>query len=296
MLNNLKILNLSYSKNLVKTPNFQSSRLEKLLLEGCSSLVKVDQSIGHSKSLVCLNISGCSQLKELPECMGDIESLTELLADGINNEQFLSSVGHLKYARKLSLHGYCDWNLPYQPSPNSSWRSALLTPISTVWRVLIKLKLVGYGLSECRTNCVDFGGLSSVEELDLSGNNFFSLPSSIGILSKLRLLIVDDCRNLVSIPELPSNLEHLDTRRCKSMQWVRLPIQAKKYLNLDLFKCPDLMEIQGMQGLSNHGWIMRSVPCYKSSNNIKKSLVEVLFLSLLYTNKHTIDTYYIYIN
>jgi hypothetical protein len=80
----------------VKTPNLHSSKLEKLLLEGCSSLVEVDESIGHSKSLVCLNILGCSQLKELPECMGDIESFTELLADGINNKQFLSSVGHLK--------------------------------------------------------------------------------------------------------------------------------------------------------------------------------------------------------
>jgi len=159
MFNNLKILDLSYSKNLVKTPNLYSSSLEKLLLEGCSSLVEVHQSIGHSKSLVCLNISGCSELKELPECMGDIESFTELLADGINNEQFLSSVGHLKCVRKLSLCGHWkwDWNLPYRPSPNSSWISAfLLAPTSTIWRVLGKLKLVNYGLSERATNSVDF--------------------------------------------------------------------------------------------------------------------------------------------
>ena len=245
---------------------------------------------------MCLNISGCSQLKELPECMSDIESFTELLADGINNEQFLSSVGHLKCVRKLSLRGYCNWNLPYQPSPNSSWSSVLLTPTSTVWRVLEKLKLVGYGLSECRTNCVDFGGLSSLEELDLSGNNFFSLPSGISILSKLRFFTVQNCTNLVSIPELPSNLEHLDAYGCESMQWVKLPIQAKKYLSLFLFDCADLIEIQGMEGLSNHGWIISYVTKSKLSNNYTKSLVEVLFLSLLHTNKHTIDTYYIYIN
>ncbi|XP_034888788.1 TMV resistance protein N [Populus alba] len=222
ILNNLKILDLSYSKNLVKTPNLHSSRLEKLLLKGCSSLIEVDQSIKHSKSLVCLNIAGCSQLKELPECMGDIESFIELLADGINNEQFLSSVGHLKCVRKLSLRGHWkwDWNLPYRPSPNSSWISAFLpTPTSTIWRVLGKLKLVNCGFSERATNSVDFGGFSSLEELDLSKNEFFSLPSGIGILSKLRLLTVQECRNLVSIPELPSNLEQLDTFGCKSMQW-----------------------------------------------------------------------------
>nr|XP_034896452.1 TMV resistance protein N-like isoform X3 [Populus alba] len=285
ILNKLKILDLSYSRNLVKTPNLHSSRLEKLLLEGCSSLVEVDQSIGHSKSLVCLNISGCSQLKDLPQCMGDIESFTELLANGINNEQFISSVGYLKCVRKLSLRGhYCAlltptstvWNLPYLPSPNSSWSSALLTPTSTVWRVLEKLKLVGYGLSECRTNCVDFGGLSSLEELDLSGNNFFSLPSGISILSKLRFLTVQYCTNLVSIPELPSNLEHLDAYGCGSMQMVRLPTQAKNYLNLDLSSCPHLIEIQGMEGLTNHGWIIRYVPNYKLSNNYKRSLAEAL--------------------
>jgi Leucine-rich repeat (LRR) protein len=299
MLNNLKILDLSYSKNLVKTPNLYSSSLEKLLLEGCSSLVEVHQSIGHSKSLVCLNIWGCSQLKELPECMGDIESFTELLADGINNEQFLSSVGHLKCVRKLSLRGHWkgDWNLPYRPSPNSSWISAFrITPTSIIWRVLGKLKLDGYGLSERATNCVDFGGLSALEELDLSRNEFFSLPSGIGILSKLRLLTVQECGNLVSIPELPSNLENLDTFGCKSMQWVRLPIQAKKYLSLFLIGCPDLMEIEGMEGLSNHGWFISYITKNKLSNNYKKSLAEVLFLSFLHTNKHTIGTYNIYIN
>jgi hypothetical protein len=108
--------------------------------------------------------------------MGDIESFTELLADGINNEQFLSSVGHLKCVRKLSLRGHWkwDWNLPYRPSPNSSWILAFrITPTSTIWRVLGKLKLVGYSLSGRVTNCVDFRGLSSLEELDLSRNNFF---------------------------------------------------------------------------------------------------------------------------
>jgi len=187
--------------------------------------------------------------------------------------------------------------LPYRPSPNSSWISAfLLTPTSTIWRVLGKLKLLNCGFSEHATNSVDFGGFSSLEELDLSRNEFFSLPSGIGILSQLRLLTVKECGNLVSIPELLSNLERLDAFGCKSMQWVRLPIQAKKYLRLFLFGCADLGEIQGMEGLSNHGWIIAYVTKSKLSNNYKKSLVEVLFLSLLHTNKHTIGTYYIYIN
>ena len=129
-LNRLKILNLSHSQNLVKTPNLHSSSLEKLILKGCSSLVKVHQSIGnltslvflnlegyHSlkilpesisniKSLKRLNISGCSQLEKLPECMGNIEFLTQLLADEIENEQFLSLIQQLKHIKKSPLRGY----------------------------------------------------------------------------------------------------------------------------------------------------------------------------------------------
>jgi len=78
ILNRLKILNLSHSQNLVKTPNLLSSSLEKLILEGCSSLVEVHQSIGHSTSLVFLNLEGCCSLKTLPESIGNVKSLETL--------------------------------------------------------------------------------------------------------------------------------------------------------------------------------------------------------------------------
>ena len=305
-----------------------SSSLEKLMLEGCSSLVELHQSVGHLKSLVflnmkgcwrlkilpesicdvksleSLNISGCSQLEKLPEHMGDIESFTQLFADGIENEQFLASIEHLKYVRKLSLCGY-NFNLdspssPSWPSPISSWMStsvldwkALLPTSFTGWRLLRKLRLAYYGLSERATNSVDFGCLSSLVELNLSGNNFFSLPSGIGVLPKLRVLRVSYCGNLVSISELPSNLKFLDAIGCTSMERVRLPVLSKKNENLSLYRCSNLVEIQGMEGLSSHGWIISSDTACDLSNNKKKSVVEVLFLSLLHTNKnkHTIGTY-----
>uniref|UniRef100_A0A6N2LLQ0 TIR domain-containing protein n=1 Tax=Salix viminalis TaxID=40686 RepID=A0A6N2LLQ0_SALVM len=251
ILNKLKILNLSYSKNLVKTPNLHSSSLEKLLLEGCLSVVEVHQSVGHLKSLIFLNLKGCqrlktlpqsicdaksleilniskcSQLEKLPEHMGGMESLTQLLADGINNEPFLASIEHLKLLRKL--------------------------------------RLAYYGLSERITNCVDLGGLVYLEELNLSGNNFSSLPSSISVLPKLQLLRVSHCRNLVSISELPSNLKFLDAIGCKSMERVRLPIQSKNNSNLSLQRSP-----------SNRGWIISSdTACNLSNNN--KSLVEASY-------------------
>ncbi|KAG5223785.1 disease resistance protein [Salix suchowensis] len=292
VLKKLKILNLSYSKHLVKTPNLHCTSLEKLLLEGCLSLVEVHQSVGHLKSLIFLNLKGCrriktlpesicdaksleilnisecSQLEKLPEHMAGMESLTQLLADGINNEPFIASIEHLKYLRKLSLCGYnFNADAPSStswPSPILSWISAsvlvwkaLLPTCFTSWRLLRILRLAYYGLSERTTNCVDLGGLVALEELNLSGNNFFSLPSSISVLPKLQLLRVSNCRNLVSIPELPSNLKLLDAIGCKSMERVRLPIQSKTNSNLFLHRCP-----------SNHGWnISSNTVCDFSNNN-----------------------------
>uniref|UniRef100_A0A6N2M5U8 TIR domain-containing protein n=1 Tax=Salix viminalis TaxID=40686 RepID=A0A6N2M5U8_SALVM len=311
ILNKLKILNLSHSKHLIKTPNLHSSSLEKLMLEGCSSLVEVHQSVGHLKSLVSLNlkgcwrikilpesicdvkslerlnISGCSQLEKLPERMGDIESLTELLADEIQNEQFLSSIGHLKYVRKLSVRVF-NFNQDSVlstscPSPISRWISpsvlnvkAFLPTSFIDWRSVKHLILDTCGLSESATNCVYFGGLSSLEELDLSGNKFLSLPSGIGVLTKLQCLRVDDCSNLLSISELPSSLEILHADSCTSMKRVSMPIHSKTNPVLCLEWCENLIEIQGMEGLSNHGWVIFSRGCLDLSNNSMKSFFEAL--------------------
>ena len=115
------------------------------------------------------------------------------------------------------------------PSPFSSWISAriqnweaLLPTSFAKWRLWRKLKLAYYSLSECATNYVDFGRLSSLVELNLSGNNFFSLLSGIGVLHKLRVLRMSYCTNRLSISELPSNLKPLDAIGCTSMERVRL--------------------------------------------------------------------------
>ncbi|XP_011013099.1 PREDICTED: TMV resistance protein N-like isoform X2 [Populus euphratica] len=298
ILSRLKTLNLSHSQDLIKTPNLHSSSLEKLILKGCSSLVEVHQSIGNLTSLVflnlegcwslktlpesignvksleCLNISGCSQLEKLPECMGDIESLTELLADGIENDQFLSSIGQLKHVRRLSLGGYSS------APPGSSlisggvsnWKRWLPTLIE--WISVKCLELSNGGLSDRAAKCVDFSGLSSLEVLDLSGNKFSSLPSGIGFLPKLEILRVHLCDNLVSIPDLPSSLDTLVAYRCKSLERVRIPIESKEKLHINLNESHSLEEIQGIDGLSNSFWYIHVDDHRHSPNKLQKSVVE----------------------
>ncbi|MFS7959032.1 putative leucine-rich repeat domain superfamily [Helianthus anomalus] len=78
---NLKILNLSWSKNLIKTPDFEGLPcLERLILCGCDSLEEIHPSIGYHKRLVFVNLSWCSRLKRFPPIihMKKLETLTLL--------------------------------------------------------------------------------------------------------------------------------------------------------------------------------------------------------------------------
>jgi len=268
--------------------------LDFLNLEGCWRLKNLPESIGNVKFLGTLNISACSQLEKLPECIRDMESLTELLVDGIENEQFLSSIGQLKHVRRLSLRGYI--SAPPSCSLISVGVSNLKRRLSTSftqWRLVKYLKLSDGGLSDRATNCVDFRGMFSLEVLDLRGNKFSSLPFGIGFLPKLRRLVVKTCEYLVSILDLPSSLCLLDASYCKSLERVRIPIEAKEELCVNIYKSLLLEEIQDVEGLNNSFWNVSVDGLSHSPNKLQKSVVEVLFLlvSLAQEETHTIGTY-----
>ncbi|KAJ0900115.1 putative leucine-rich repeat domain superfamily [Helianthus annuus] len=55
---NLKILDLSDSKYLIKTPDFEGLPcLERLILEGCINLEEIHPSIGYNKRLVFVDMT-----------------------------------------------------------------------------------------------------------------------------------------------------------------------------------------------------------------------------------------------
>ncbi|KAI9376890.1 hypothetical protein POPTR_019G017082v4 [Populus trichocarpa] len=266
-LDNLAVLDMQYS-------NLKELWKGK---KGCWRLKNLPERIGNVKSLKTLNISGCSQLEKLPERMGDMESLTKLLADGIENEQFLSSIGQLKHCRRLSLHG--DSSTPPSSSLISTgvlnWKRWL--PASFIEWISVKhLELSNSGLSDRATNCVDFSGLSALEKLDLTGNKFSRLPSGIGFLPKLTYLSVEGCKYLVSIPDLPSSLGHLFACDCKSLKRVRIPSEPIKGLFIKLDDSHSLEEFQGIEDLSNCFWYIRVDDRSHSPSKLLKSVVELM--------------------
>ncbi|GMN61824.1 hypothetical protein TIFTF001_030911, partial [Ficus carica] len=67
-LGSLKVLDLSFSMNLIEIPNLSKAvKLEKINLDGCKSLEHLPSSICKLKSLQHLHLHHCSKLEYLPE-------------------------------------------------------------------------------------------------------------------------------------------------------------------------------------------------------------------------------------
>ncbi|KAG8479654.1 hypothetical protein CXB51_029382 [Gossypium anomalum] len=222
---NLKIMNLRGSQNLTKTPDFTTaSNLEVLILEGCTKLVDVH---GVLKSLKLLNLRDCRSLRSLPTKIGT-ESLETLILSGCSSLVRFSEIdGKMERLKTLDLSGcYRLENL----SENLQ-QAKLRSNLSSLFKVIFQgrrttamapvLRLLS-GLSSLRElklrDCNlcegdiprDISGLSCLEKLDLSGNNFISIPASLTRLSKLQFLYLSNC-NMCTFGEgdIPSDISCL---------------------------------------------------------------------------------------
>ena len=75
-LDNLKRMDLRYSKDLIKSPDFtRVPRLESLHLSWCDNLVDIHPSIGQLSRLIVLDLEYCVSLTDLPSMSSKMESL-----------------------------------------------------------------------------------------------------------------------------------------------------------------------------------------------------------------------------
>ncbi|XP_050387426.1 disease resistance protein RPV1-like [Argentina anserina] len=256
-LDKLKSIDLSYSINLARTPDFTGiQNLEKLVLEGCTNLVKIHSSIAMLKRLKiwnfrnCRNIkslpsevemeyletfdvSGCSKLKMIPEFIGPMKRLSEVSLSGTAVEKLPSSLEYLSESlKKLDLSGivireraYSLFGLFPRKSPHP-----LLPLLASLKHLsfLMKLNLNNCNLHEGEIPN-EIGSLSSLKHLELGGNSFVSLPSTIHLLPKLETINVENCRRLQQLPELPLNdTLQLRTDNCASLQLFPDPADLSK--------------------------------------------------------------------
>ncbi|KDP44372.1 hypothetical protein JCGZ_20052 [Jatropha curcas] len=196
----LKVIDLSYSESLIKTPDFHEvPNPKELNLKGCKSLREVHESIGVLKMLVFLNMEkcrnlvtlpnslcdlkslktfmlfGCSKLKKMPDRLWDMTCLVELDAVGIGIQE-------LELAEKGAFL-LPSWLMPKEKLQISNPMAIVFPSLSAV-PSLKKLNLSYCNLGDGAIPS-DLRGFPLLEFLDLSGNNFISLPSSISRLSRL---------------------------------------------------------------------------------------------------------------
>ncbi|KAG5575466.1 hypothetical protein H5410_055600 [Solanum commersonii] len=262
----LKILDLSYCESLVRTSDFTGSpMLEKLVLEG------LPDSICKLKSLEKLYLNDCTNLQQLPADMGNLRHLTALYAMGTSIKQLPVSCGLLKNLQLLEVGNGCKI---LQPKSRLSIISSFLAskdhdilPSSIINLPSLEvLKVPFFNLYQRDIpNCL--GRLFSLEVLDLSGNNFHSLPLTLSHLSKLKTLSLYGCPNLLMLPNLPCNLEELCTRNCRSLEMLPDLSSANRLQLLDFCDCSKLVEIRGLENLKYLKY-MNAIGCMLRKNPI----------------------------
>ncbi|XP_071722153.1 TMV resistance protein N-like [Rutidosis leptorrhynchoides] len=299
----LKSIDFSYSQFLRNTPNLKRAENVKILkFEGCSKLLTIHDSIGDLESLTILSLRGCKSLKRLPEevkgwnCLkildlngcSILENLpknlgkAELLEELDLSETFImelpSSIINLRNLKKFSFRG---WNGAESWSGFVSRHkevSSMSPPGSFVKMVSSFSMLTNLDLSGCRLSegaiPNDLSSLLALlEKLDLSNNNFASLPRSAFQLPRLTDLRLANCKELKSLPSfsgfealknislsgcnlsdgvIPNDLRssvRLKTLDFSGNNFSRLPRkiyrQFKFCLELNLMRCPLLVVAKG---------------------------------------------------
>ncbi|XP_058189513.1 disease resistance protein RPV1-like [Rhododendron vialii] len=189
VLGSLKILNLSHSPKLAKTPNFSRiPNLEKLVLKACSSLFEVDESIAKLQRIESLNLQDCINLRKLPRNIGMVKSLVEIDISGCSNLMgAMEELGKMKSLQVLNASGM-DINRVLTVEVVSQASIWPWVPKSRVQMSLASLpsSLVRLDLSNCNLTEDAFPRdlkLSKLQELCLDGNPISSLPNFINDLT-----------------------------------------------------------------------------------------------------------------
>ncbi|KAK0573120.1 hypothetical protein LWI29_003274 [Acer saccharum] len=284
---NLMVLNLLGCWNLAAVPDLSEHPiLEKLVLERCTRLTKIHESVGDISTLLHLNLSGCSnliefprdvsalkhletlvlsgcsKLRELPEDIGNMESLKELLLDNTAIAKLPQSVILLVKLEKLNLSG-C---LFLKKLPQSIGKLVSLKEFSLDHSAIEELpdsvgylgnleKLSLFGCSAVTAIPSSVGNLRSLTEFLIDGAAVKELPPTIGQLSYLKTFSVSNCRFLIKLPESIERLASIVELQLNGLSITDLPDQIGGLKMVDKFEmrnCSSLRKLpESIGSMSN---------------------------------------------
>ncbi|WCJ30638.1 Disease resistance protein (TIR-NBS-LRR class) family [Euphorbia peplus] len=202
-------------------------------LQDCKNLMSFPKEILGLRLLRELNMSGCSKIENLPDSLGNLESLVALNLDGTAISTLTENIKTLNELTTLSLRG-----CPRIFSPRKNPYIINYLPFSLKELDISFCKILDGVIPE------DLQGMVHLEALKLCGNDFTSLPNSICSLPKITALNLDECRRLISIPQLQSSISSLHANNCPLLETIDLT-NFRGESDLELESCLSLKEIEG---------------------------------------------------
>lgn len=167
-------------------------KLVELHLRNCTKFEILPGSICKLKSLQKLNLSGCSQFQRFPGILETMESLRYLHLGRTGIQKLPSPIRNLKGLCCLELGNCIDLEGKYLGDLR-----------------LLELNLSGCGILEVPKS---IGCLTSLEALDLSGNNF--------VIRYCYILAYAIAGGMGHYKKLPPRLAKLDAHSCTSLRTV----------------------------------------------------------------------------
>ncbi|PRQ59962.1 putative TIR domain, winged helix-turn-helix DNA-binding domain-containing protein [Rosa chinensis] len=258
-LQNLKVIKLSHCQYLVKIPDLtEAIKLERVLLDGCSSLFEVHSSISALENLHFVDLKGCKQLKILPSCI-HMKSLRALKLSGCANlEKFPEIADVMMELKELYLDGTAVKELPSSINNLTGLRVLDLTDCT-------ELKTLSTSIHMPYLQTLELGGCSSLEKFpEISGimkeltvlcldeTAIKGLPSSIDLLEGLEELSMQNCKSLVSLPDSICNLpalKHLDLTGCTELKTLSTSFHMSSLRYLYLDGCSNLEKFPEISGI-----------------------------------------------
>ncbi|KAJ4723727.1 Disease resistance protein (TIR-NBS-LRR class) family [Melia azedarach] len=213
------------------------TNLKMLNLRFCERLKTVSSSICKLKSLCDLELGRCPKLESFPEILEKMERLKYIGLKCTKIRELPSSIENVEGLQRLILTDCSELN----SLPQELWslkslklihgeRSAI-SQLPSSFRDLHRMTAV------YRKYQQDIGCLSSLEVLNLKGNNFVSLPSSMKQLSRLKELRLRNCSMLESLPELPPCIVEFDAANCEQLQSLpELPSRPEDELHASILE------------------------------------------------------------
>ncbi|BFG19646.1 hypothetical protein CerSpe_059200 [Prunus speciosa] len=254
---NLKILNLSHSYELTKSPDFSKlPNLEELILEYCSNLSEVHSSIGDLGRLSLVNLEGCGMLRDLPLNFYKSKSIETLILSGCRSfDNLAEGLGDMVSLTTLKAHMTAIREIPSSILKLKKLKVLSLAPVS----------------KNLRPKYLD--SLISLENLDLASNDFCSLPS-LSRLSQLQVLSLEWCKNLRAIPDLPTNLKVLKANGCPKLETISDFSEMSNIRELYLSDSGKLTEIPGLDKSLNSMTRIHMEKCTNLTADFRKNILQ----------------------